>query len=391
MSNNIPSFKNHICYVSDQTIANLLPCMKAELKPEKVFLLTTQEMIEKGVYDKLANNFKKLGIKVEKKLFIKDIPFKALSDLIYNYIIELLDKGIENIAFNFTGGTKLMTLAAYEACKGNIPMFYVNTSDNKLLLLDKDIKEEYPLQDVCSVVNILNAYGYRKIAKEKNPQNNGQLIQYFLNCHKKNLFFQLNKLAGNAGDKNANLTAYLNPKDNNPQLDNLLKECEKAGLLTISNDTIIFKDEYSRSFCNGIWLEEYTAYSLEQLKKKQEISDFEGSVEIIYNDRVVSNKDANPDNELDALFVRNNMLYLLECKTMKMKNNKKTRDILYKLDSLQKNIGGVFAKGVLISLYELDEDEKKHAKETNIIVIDEIQKIKNLQKTFIELFTGKNR
>lgn len=389
MSTNIPSFKNHICYVSDQTIANLLPCMKAELKPEKVFLLTSQEMIDKGVYDKLANSFKKLGVKVEKKLLV-DISFKALSDFIYHYIIELLDNGIDNIAFNFTGGTKLMTLAAYEACNGTIPMFYVDTYSNTLLLLDKDTKEEYPLQDVCSVVNILNAYGYRKIAKEKNPQNNGQLIQYFLNCHI-NLISVLNALASKAGDEKSYLSTYLDPKKNNPQLNNLLKECEKAGLLTISNDTIIFKDEYSRSFCNGIWLEEYASYSLEQLKKRQEISDFEGSVEVIYNDRVVSNKDANPDNELDALFVRNNMLYLLECKTMQMKKNKKTRDILYKLDSLQKNIGGVFAKGVLISLYELSEDEKKHAKESNIIVIDEIQKIKNLQKTFIELFTNKNK
>ncbi len=171
----------------------------------------------------------------------------------------------------------------------------------------------------------------------------------------------------------------------------LLVKCEEAKLLERQGDTLIFADEDSRSFCNGIWLEEYVYQTLAQLELNKQIADYEGAVEIIYADRVVSNSDAKPDNELDALFVRENILYLVECKTCRMNDDKKSRDIMYKLDSLHNKIGGVFGRGILISLESLSENERKHAQKNNLIVIDDIQKIKNLRKALIEIFENEKR
>ena len=59
---------------------------------------------------------------------------------------------------------------------------------------------------------------------------------------------------------------------------------------------------------------------------------------------------------------------------------------MYKLDSLHNKIGGVFGRGILISLESLSENERKHAQKNNLIVIDDIQKIKNLRKALNRKF-----
>lgn len=64
---------------------------------------------------------------------------------------------------------------------------------------------------------------------------------------------------------------------------------------------------------------------------------------------------------------------------------------MYKLDSLHNKIGGVFGRGILISLESLSENERKHAQKNNLIVIDDIQKIKNLRKALIEIFENEKR
>lgn len=376
MSNRIPHFKTHICYVSAESMPNVLLCLDENTKPENVILLTSSQMIKNGKYNMLAQNFRNLGVKVEKKELV-DISLFALQDFIEQFINSLPAEAISEYAFNITGGTKLMTAAAIRACSKVIEMFYVDTFNNTLFLLNE--KKEIPLPNLCTVQNILNSYGFRIFNKRQQNLNNGKMIQTLLN-QPVGIIKMLNALSAQAEKTK---TAELIQK--NSQLDSLLAKCEEAKLLARQGDTILFADEESRSFCNGIWLEEHVHHALDQLKRHGEITDYEGAVNIIYADRVVSNAEAKPDNELDALFVKNNILYLVECKTCKMDNDEKARDIVYKLDSLHNKIGGVFAHGILISLEKLSENEKKHAQKNNLIVIDDMRKIKDLRKTFIEI------
>lgn len=74
-----------------------------------------------------------------------------------------------------------------------------------------------------------------------------------------------------------------------------------------------------------------------------------------------------------------------------MEDNKKVRTIMYKLGFLRKQIGGTFAKGILISFKKLSEKEKEHAKKDRILVIDEIDKIKNLPKTLTKIFDNEKQ
>lgn len=382
MPEQIPHFKTHICYVSAESMPNLLLCLDFALKPEKVYLLTSREMTDNGKYDVLAQNFRNLGVQA-KRIVLEDISLFSLMKFIEEFVYGLPEEELKELAFNITCGTKLMTMAAVSACSSLVEMFYIDTFNNKLFLLNE--KKEYALSSLCTVRNILNSCGFRIIDKKQNIGSNGKMIQTLLN-QPISMIKVLNALSEQA---KAGMTAEV--KRMTPQLDELLTKCEEAKLLQRKDNTLIFADDDSRAFCNGIWLEEHVHHALGQLKINNQISDFEGSVEIIYSDRVVSNSDAKPDNELDALFVRENILYLVECKTCRMDNNEKSRDIMYKLDSLHDKIGGVFARGILISLEPLSENERKHAQKNNLIVIDEIQKIKDLRKTLIEIFENETR
>lgn len=382
MSNQIPRFKTHICFVSEQPMPNLLLCFDQNTKPENVILLTSSRMAKEGTYDTLEQSFKKLGIKVKKEI-LPDISLFSLQRVIEDFINALPDEAMTEFAFNITCGTKLMTMAAVSACNQCIEMFYVDTSNSKLFLLKE--KKEYALSNFCTVQTILNSYGFRITKRTQTKREHGKITQTLLN-QRIGMIKILNMLSAQAKESNVSKIEKMTP-----ELDRLLVECEEAKLLERQGDTLIFADEDSRSFCNGIWLEEYVYQTLAQLKLNKQIADYEGAVNIIYADRVVSNAEAKPDNELDALFVRENILYLVECKTCRMNDDKKARDIMYKLDSLHDKIGGVFGRGILISLEPLSENERKHAQKNNLIVIDDIQKIKNLRKALIEIFENEKR
>lgn len=380
MQNSIPKYKTHVCFVSEQTIPNFLPALIPSNKPEKVYLLSSEEMKIQKKDKALKAMFKNIQVDTE----ILQIPSASFSDIkeyLQNFLNTILTKGeITDIAFNLTGGTKLMSLAAYNACQElGIPMFYIDTFNEKLTILDKE--EEYELANVLTVLNILNSYGYTQFKKEKPEQNNSVIINYLLNLKYPNLIKSLNACASKARQ-----TLSTN-MEMNKNFKSLLEKCEEAKLLTICENSIIFASEESRRFCNGEWLEDHILHVLQQLKKEEQISDYEGSMNVVSSNKNISqNTDAMPDNEFDALFVRKNILHLIECKTAKMDADDKTMNTIYKLDSLHTRIGGTFAKGILISYLPLSDPEKERAKGSGLIVIDEQKKIINLRRTFVELF-----
>lgn len=383
MDTQIPRFKTHICYVSKEPMPNLLLCFDQNLKPENVILLVSPEMTKKA--KSLTRSFKEHNVKVAIEK-LPDTSYEALSNFIETFIFKLIEKSpadMSNYAFNLTGGTKLMTIAAFNVCNVmKMEMFYVDTYKNRLSLLGQ--KTEYPLSIQCEVQDIVNSYGFRIIEEKPKEFNRGKIITTLLNQSVSNIGI-FNALAGQAvgtlcSTIKKNVFSTIMP---------LLKECEKANLLSLKGDNVIYKNEDSRFFCNGGWLEEHVQHALHQLQSYKLITDYKAGVEIKYDDNNDSNAQSKADNELDAVFVRNNILYLVECKTCKMNDIGKSRDIVYKLDSLHDKIGGVFARGILISFCSIEKKERRHLEKNNLIVIDAINEIKKLQETLTEKFNNK--
>jgi hypothetical protein len=102
-------FDIHMCLVSEQQTANLLPLLCEDWRPREVVLLITGAMREKAdVLRKLARD---LGC------FVHPIAIDSYDvHSIANRVMDLLSEWRESsICLNLTGGTKLMALGAFEA------------------------------------------------------------------------------------------------------------------------------------------------------------------------------------------------------------------------------------------------------------------------------------
>ncbi len=378
-----PKYKTHVCFVSGQNMPNLLLAFNEKTRPEKVYLLASADMKENA--KTVAQNFKNMKIAVE-KVDLPSLSFKELKDFIEG-ILEPLDnnEGIENIAFNLTGGTKLMTLAADKACSGlGIARFYVDTFSDVVTMLNND--QEFPMENYVTVLNILNSYGYKSLKRQESTVQSKELIAYFLGMKYPRNIMALNKAAVMAA-KDAQCTAQMDIYSQNEEM---FDACKKAQMLDYHGRTIGFKSKDARRFCNGEWLEHHVAHTLKQLQNEKKIHDYEQSLEVTFLDnKVADQNELSANNELDALFVHKNILYVIECKTAQMDESGKVRPILYKLDALCDSIGGVLSKKIIISYLPLSDQEKENAKKSNVIVIDDQKDIRNLRKTLIEIIQPK--
>ena len=74
-------------------------------------------------------------------------------------------------------------------------------------------------------------------------------------------------------------------------------------------------------------------------------------------------------NEIDIGMLKDNRLYIIECKTRRFtgqKNNGEGSEVLYKLDSLRDLIGGLQARAMLVSFNEIKNHDRNRAKELHI-------------------------
>jgi len=128
---------------------------------------------------------------------------------------------------------------------------------------------------------------------------------------------------------------------------------QQIGLLRKEGRGIVFPDKNTRFFVNSEWLELYTYACCLGLKKSNGIQYVCHSVE------VGCQQGKNTIlNEMDVALLKDNRLYLLECKTKQFSGNEKKlsegADVLYKLDSIRNLLGGLQAKAMLVNFKKLE-------------------------------------
>ena len=124
---------------------------------------------------------------------------------------------------------------------------------------------------------------------------------------------------------------------------------------------IRFCDENTRSFLNGRWLEDYAGMVLHQcLPPNTQVA----------NVRVRNDRSGRP-NELDILFIQGHSLHVVEVKTLRWNDDDNSKqDTIHKLLSLKGQLGGLTAKGCLVSYQKLTSDVRSRALAANIFVIE---------------------
>lgn len=348
-----PEYRHHIIFVSAQNAPAYLPAVLHGSKLPCLHAIVSDAMLDKSAM--LANAWKKRNGKYCQY---------RLQQIEQEQIFEVLDKilaecGEDDLALNITGGNKLMALAAHDwayACE--IPIFYVDTAQDRIVCPGKRCWQYEALPDILDIDAILPLYGYEIEKRNADSLNREQreAVTGLLDivCARGGLraMAALNSRAVSARD--ARCCRY----ESSPALDKLLAICQKAGKLSLTDGVIHFADEDARKWCNGAWLEDYIRMTLYQLAHEGKIKSWASSAQV---------RKFGVLNELDAIFSARNRLYAIECNTSRMDGAPgetdagKAASTLYKIDSLQDRLGGILASAMVCSINQLPERDRERA------------------------------
>ena len=374
--------KIHVCLVSDQTLANLIPALME--RPDKVIIVASAEMKRRGQDRCLAGVLSGHGIPTDT---VEDAPDVSLNH-IRRYAEALIDALSESapsadITLNATGGTKLMMLGFVEAFRQRgIRTIYVDTAHRRVEEIGGN---EIAMKNVLDVPGYLAAQGIRIDRVDSDDESRREAIEkrveltHFIgkNIGKLQAGIKiLNGILARAIEKDPSTREerlvepdFKLQKGAWGYFEELLVRGDALGLLEWQKGDNVghFTDLESARYFKGIWLEEYS------WSCARDRSPFDVRMGVhragVGDDEI---------NEFDLLAANGNQLLYVECKTANYQNaiGKANQDA-YKIDSLSRLTRGLFGETWLLSAIEPPQELLDRAHELRIRVLGP-QEIPNL-------------
>jgi Card1-like endonuclease family protein len=371
-------FLIHFCLAFDPVIANITPILDTRFRPEEVILLVCPERQQQAKW--LQDALESLRIKVSLCEFREPLDVAHIRNKI-QVCLDSHPKKTE-IALNITGGTRLMSIAAYDVFKeNNNPIFYIDPSSDQIIWVHNP--QNFPqvdLKDKIQLPAFLLTHGVT-LKSDAGPtpiSGNTRSVTAELIRQIEKYSAPLSFLNGLASSAEHRLYTNYNPalfKGENDCLQQLVELFKRFNLIKVLNGTMTFTSEAARFFVNGGWLEEHTYNCVcklrDELKKdltgEELIQDLRRSmcVEKMQKEQVIK-------NELDVAFLADNKLHIIECKTKRLDRDAGPHadgaEVLYKLDTLRDHIGGLQAHAMLVSYKPLKKEHLWRATDLGIEV-----------------------
>ncbi len=302
--------------------------------------------------------------------------------------------------FDITGGTALMSIAAYEVARKfrnefskPVKCWYLNTAQTRVIRL----VGESPDKSIFHINVDAYATAYKHNLKPsifEGIQNNSKkewlLFAQKLGKHPRyiTLVKEVMSKIGNRPAVNTPKLYQISELSNETYV--LLEEAQRVGLLSQlkkeTDSSISFKLSYQQDkFLNGGWLEAYVWDEARQLR------DETGTMALFDDCRWNQILDGDTGNELDVAMTYKAQLIIAECKTGD--RGTFSPDTIYKWDSVANSFGGRFVGKLLItSLLPPKETERgafqsyqdflarAHSKQVVVITADQLPDIGNILK-----------
>jgi len=389
----------HIVIVTGQGQANLIPIL--QFKPDKVVLLISSKMVDQ------ANNFKKNLVKFgnysEEDVIEFDLPDADL-ELIGLKGLEIFEE-LKNrfpdyrMKYNVTGGNKLMVLGLYEAFRGEISeVFYTDMAHDRIEVVLPGESPSIPIKHVLSIKGYLLSMGQQYRRSSDQSWEEGAR-------HRKNVAKHLGKQADELGGFFSAINAMVKKAVNDPERNEsqridypdqefqkgpfqdgkvalkLFKDAELCKWDPSEPKKIEFNSLDGALFLSGGWLEEYVWHLLSDLQPAEVLANVEFTE--------LGSPKADIRNEIDCMAVHTNRLLIVECKSGNLKkDDSKTNDVLYKMNTLKERSAGLFGESCLVSAQKPHDSALKRAKEYQIRVFYGGQLKKDLKDYFGEWVGG---
>jgi len=347
---------SHLCLISGQPTPNLTPLLDRAFRPEKAIFLVSPDMNLQAEWLKQAVQPSGVGVRFHRIDDAWDIEH------VHDRVLALLEEtGMAGIALNATGGTKPMSIAAYEVFRGlDLPIFYVHPQTDRVVWMHPADRPGFGIEDRVRLPQFLQAHGVTLLSRNRTvmPVRRRELVQDLVDGISRfsEPLGTLNYLAGRA---EGGLRVEVPEKKRGwSDLTDLIGLFADAGLLQQEGAWLLFPDEEARFFVNGGWLEHHVFFHVKNLARKTPaIHDMAQGVEV---------RRGQVRNELDVAFLHNNRLHLIECKTRQLRQG--GADAVYKLDSLTDALGGLKARAMLVSYRQPNDADLRRARQAGIRV-----------------------
>jgi len=383
----------HICLVSAQILANLIPVLMDQ--PDRIVLISTDTMKNNGMLKRFKDilDAKNLAYDVFEEMPSTGMP------AIYDYALStsaIIQERYPNakLVLNATGGTKLMSQGFIEVMEDDTQIIYTDTQHNRLEYLGQDKIDAIELEGVLDIKTYLKANGanYKQALSDQQDwletiQQRKQMTKYLAKniTQIDGLIGALNYLSHKALDEDKNKGLVLAKPTQNlkrePRKDwaKALNKLAEAGLLKWSKGTeITFLDVDKTRYIGGIWLEEYVYV----VAKDGNPDDIASGVKISWDNSQKTH------NELDLVMVHNNRMLIIECKTMRFGRDKqKDSDVLYKVDSLGDDLKGLYGDIWLVNARDSHSGMRDRAKDRRITIIEpsDLTKLRDKFRQWMQL------
>lgn len=294
-----------VSIISEQTIPNFLIMTQYKDRVDGYIFLTTQAMetsrLQTSRSQWLAEALNIPLQQIQRVILKEDDYFNNLTtlqkemDANHNYIL------------NITGGTKILTLSAYDFFKSHRKVekiIYLPIAQSSIKTIFPQPSEEY-LQQNITLRQYLTAYGLKYT--DEMPKENFEFLKLIFKQYR-NKNYDINRL----------------------------------------NED--YPNEHKNYYTGG-WFEDYVYY-----KVKQELQLDDSTIGLNIKIAYHSNS-SEPDNEFDIMFVYRYSLYIFECKaSLGKKVTQSLLEAISKLGSVKQNFG-LNCKNYLVTLVSIPNIE----------------------------------
>ncbi len=322
-----------VSLVSDQTIPNVEFIREMGYEIDAYLFISTNAMEQNGNRQWILNAAGLDERKLLEPIIVSEFSFEDIEEKLSHAIND-----DDTYIVNLTGGTKVMSLAVFEFFKAvNSEMYYLTGRGEKIKLHPGRKKIKSVLNVHISLSDYLTSYGF-------NIKNRGEplcskemsetILSYFLFEFNKEKDIPVLELLRNSRSKDLR---------NYNTHDELLSFLQRIGFKP-KNESKLSK--YECRYLSGDWLEEYMFYFIKEYFDVPE-SAIGLSLSV--------DKSGTP-NEFDVLVMKNNKIFLFECKTSIYIDSDEIQtfigETIYKSDSLR-NKFGLFAQTTVVTLSDL--------------------------------------
>jgi len=359
----------HVCLVGGEPVANVTPALDPLFAPEEVVLVTPHR--QKHAANWLQAVLEPRGVKVSRWSVGDAYDLGAVRDRIFDLLAE---REGQSLALNVTGGTRPMSLAAYEVFRQfDQPVFYIDPrTDDLVWLFHPAYPDGAPKHDLADRIKLgpymavhgahIEATGPAQGVPKALRALCDDLIAHVEALAKP--LATLNYLAGTAERSlySDEMGYGLLKRDD---LQALIDRFAAAGCLGRAGDRLVFPDEERRFFVQGGWLEAHVFGTVFGLRKQRPmLQDIGRGVQIA---RTAGGGDVR--NEIDVAFIADNRLFVVECKTACLDRDDAGTVALYKLDSIRAVLDDAHGSAMLVSFRPLRPHQLRRAQELNIQIV----------------------